>query len=144
MAGKNADDVDGGGGWQGGSGPITPGPPSWRESGRSPGTEIACDRYGDGIDGSYRAGIAVVGETPCAEHEGDRPEGLGLDQEDLAALDASGVPMIAVTGPGVRWTSPSSCRTGTRCWQQPGSRAPRGAGVADVLFGDHNPTGPCR
>ncbi|MEV0057164.1 glycoside hydrolase family 3 protein [Saccharopolyspora shandongensis] len=150
VAGKNADDIGNQSGgwtisWQGGSGPITPGTTILRgiQQAVSPGTEVTYDRNGNGIDGSYRAAIAVVGETPYAEGEGDRPEGMGLDEEDqatLARLQESGVPVIVVTVSG----RPLDIAADLPEWDAllaawlPGTE---GAGVADVLFGDHNPTG---
>ncbi|MGW5647426.1 glycoside hydrolase family 3 protein [Saccharopolyspora sp. NPDC003752] len=150
VAGKNADDIGNQSGgwtisWQGGSGPITPGTTILQgiRQAVSPGTEVAYARDGNGIDGSYRAAIAVVGETPYAEGEGDRPEGMGLDEEDratLARLQESGVPVIVVTVSG----RPLDVAADLPAWDAllaawlPGTE---GAGVADVLFGDHDPTG---
>ncbi|MEV0705777.1 glycoside hydrolase family 3 protein [Saccharopolyspora sp. NPDC050389] len=150
VAGKNADDIGNQSGgwtisWQGSSGPITPGTTILQgiQQAVSPGTEVTYDRSGNGIDGSYRAAIAVVGETPYAEGEGDRPEGMGLDDEDeatLARLQESGVPVIVVTVSG----RPLDVAADLPNWDAllaawlPGTE---GAGVADVLFGDHDPTG---
>jgi len=87
--------------------------------------------------------VAVVGETPYAEGQGDRPNGLGLDAEDLALvakLKASGVPLVVVTVSGrpldIAAQLPSF--NGLVAAWLPGSE---GAGVADVLYGDYNPTG---
>ncbi|PKW17152.1 glycoside hydrolase family 3 protein [Saccharopolyspora spinosa] len=150
VAGKNADDIGNQSGgwtitWQGSSGPITPGTTILRgiQQAVSPGTEVTYDRDGNGIDGSYRAAIAVVGETPYAEGEGDRPEAMGLDEEDkatLARLEASGVPVVVVTVSG----RPLDIAAELPEWNAllaawlPGTE---GAGVTDVLFGDNNPTG---
>ncbi|TDD38239.1 glycoside hydrolase family 3 protein [Saccharopolyspora elongata] len=150
VAGKNADDIGNQSGgwtisWQGSSGPITPGTTILQgiQQAVSSGTEVTYDRNGKGIDGSYRAAIAVVGETPYAEGEGDRPEGMGLDEEDqatLARLQESGVPVIVVTVSG----RPLDVAADLPNWDAllaawlPGTE---GAGVADVLFGDHDPTG---
>ena len=149
VAGKNADDIGNQSGgwtisWQGSSGDITDGTTileGIRQS--AAGSEVTYDRHGNGIDGSYRAAIAVVGETPYAEFEGDRPDGLKLDDEDLATiakLRASGVPVVVVTVSG----RPLDIAGEVDGWNAllaswlPGSE---GQGVADVLFGDHNPTG---
>ena len=101
------------------------------------------DRAGDGIDSSFEVAVAVVGETPYAEGQGDRPGGLGLDAEDLALLGklkASGVPTVVVTVSGrpldITGVLPSI--DGLVAAWLPGSE---GAGVADVLYGDYNPTG---
>ncbi|MQA85679.1 MAG: beta-glucosidase [Streptosporangiales bacterium] len=150
VAGKNADDIGNQSGgwtisWQGSSGDITPGT-TVLEGIRdtvSPGTTVTYDREGQGIDGSYESAVAVVGETPYAEGEGDRPGGLGLDAADLATLsrlEESGVPLIVVLISG----RPMDIATEIDGWDAlvtawlPGTE---GQGVADVLFGDHNPTG---
>jgi beta-glucosidase len=151
VAGKNADDLGnqaGGwtGTWQGSSGSTVPGGTTILQGIRAvagPGTTVTYDRAGDGVDGTYRAAIAVIGETPYAEYEGDRPGGLGLDDEDravLARLRAAGVPVIVVLVSG----RPLDVAPLVGGWAAlvaawlPGSE---GAGVADVLFGDHAPTG---
>ena len=54
---------------------------------------------GSGINNTYQAAIAVVGETPYAEGAGDRPGGMGLDTTDtntISTLRAAGVPLIVV------------------------------------------------
>jgi beta-glucosidase len=151
VAGKNADDLGnqaGGwtGTWRGASGATVPGGTTVLQGIRDvagPGTTITYDRAGDGVDGTYRAAIAVVGETPYAEFEGDRPGGLGLDDEDravLAKLRAAGIPVIVVLVSG-RPLDVAALAGGwaalVAAWL-PGSE---GAGVADVLFGDYAPTG---
>jgi len=150
VAGKNADDIGNQSGgwtisWQGGSGPITPGTTILEgiRSTVSPGTEVTYHRDGQGIDGSYQAAIAVVGETPYAEGQGDRPGSLGLDASDLdtlSRLEASGVPLIVVLLSG----RPLDIAAELDGWDAlvaawlPGTE---GQGVADVLFGQYNPTG---
>ncbi|MET9453225.1 glycoside hydrolase family 3 N-terminal domain-containing protein [Streptomyces cinerochromogenes] len=150
VAGKSADDIgnQSGGwtvGWQGRSGPVTDGTTvlqGIRAAVTDP-SRVTYDRYGNGIDSSYRAAVAVVGETPYAEGRGDRPGGLGLDQEDLgtlARLKASGVPVVVVLVSG----RPLDITAQLPDWKAllaawlPGTE---GAGVSDVLFGDHAPTG---
>ncbi|WP_432137005.1 glycoside hydrolase family 3 N-terminal domain-containing protein [Streptomyces sp. bgisy154] len=150
VAGKSADDIgnQSGGwtvGWQGGSGPVTEGTTILRgiRDAVTDSSRVTYDRYGYGIDGSYTAAVAVVGETPYAEGRGDRPNGLGLDQEDLgtlARLRASGVPVVVVLVSG----RPLDIAAQLPDWRAllaawlPGTE---GAGVSDVLFGDHAPTG---
>jgi beta-glucosidase len=150
VAGKNADDIgnQSGGwtiGWQGESGDITPGTTileGMREAAGDP-SRVVYDREGEGIDGTYDVAVAVVGETPYAEGEGDRPASMGLDDEDLATiarLEASGVPVVVVTVSG----RPLDIAAELDGWDAllaawlPGTE---GAGVADVLYGDHAPTG---
>jgi beta-glucosidase len=107
------------------------------------GTTVTYDRAGNGIDASYQVAVAVVGETPYAEGHGDRPNGFGLDAEDLALiakLKASGVPLVVVTVSGrvLDLADQLPQFDGLLAAWLPGSE---GAGVADVLFGDYNPTG---
>src|SRR3954447_21903038 len=150
VAGKNADDAGNQSGgwtisWQGQSGSI-PGATSILQGIRaavSPGTTVTYNRAGDGIDGSYKAAIAVVGETPYAEFQGDRRNGFGLDSDDLntlAKLKAAGVPLVVVLVSG----RPLDIAGQIDVWDAvvqswlPGSE---GEGVADVLFGDQPFTG---
>ncbi|WP_166665378.1 glycoside hydrolase family 3 N-terminal domain-containing protein [Kribbella caucasensis] len=150
VAGKSADNIGYQSGgwtidWQGGSGPITPGTTILQgiKNTVSPSTTVTYNANGDGIDGSYKAAIAVVGETPYAEFKGDRPNGLGLDDTDLATLaklKASGVPVVVVLVSG----RPLDIAQQLPNWDAlvaawlPGTE---GQGVADVLFGDYAPTG---
>ncbi|MEK8170298.1 glycoside hydrolase family 3 C-terminal domain-containing protein [Streptomyces sp. M19] len=98
---------------------------------------------GSGIDRSYDVAVAVIGETPYAEGKGDRPRGMGLDQADratLARLRHAGVPTVVVLVSG----RPLDIAAYLPSWDGllaawlPGTE---GQGVADVLFGDHGPTG---
>lgn len=101
------------------------------------------DPEGDGINATYDVAVAVVGEKPYAEFEGDRPNGLGLSDADLdtlAKLHATGVAVVVVLVSGrpmvitdqlPRWNALLAS------WL-PGTA---GGGVADVLFGDYDPTG---
>jgi beta-glucosidase len=150
VAGKNADDLGNQSGgwtvtWQGSSGRTIPGTSilqGIRDKVGSAAT-VTYSRDGSGIDGSYRVAVAVVGETPYAEGQGDRPGGLSLDATDLATLQrlrASGVPVVVVLVSG----RPLDVSAQLPGWAAliaswlPGSE---GGGVADVLFGDYNPTG---
>jgi beta-glucosidase len=150
VAGKNADDLGNQSGgwtlsWQGASGATIPGTSilkGIRDKVGSAAT-VTYSRDGSGIDGSYRVAVAVLGETPYAEGKGDRPGGLGLDATDLATLarlKASGVPVVVVLVSG----RPLDIAAQLPDWAAlveswlPGSE---GGGVADVLFGDYNPTG---
>ncbi|MFC4113409.1 glycoside hydrolase family 3 N-terminal domain-containing protein [Nonomuraea zeae] len=150
VAGKSADNIgyQSGGwtiSWQGSSGNITPGTSilqGIRNSAGS-GTTVTYSQNGSGIDSSYRAAIAVVGETPYAEGQGDRPGSLGLDTADLntlATLRASGVPVVVVLVSG----RPLDIAAQLPGWNAlvaawlPGTE---GQGVADVLFGAVQPSG---
>jgi beta-glucosidase len=150
VAGKSADDIGNQSGgwtisWQGGSGNVTPGTTvlqGIRNTVTGAGS-VTYDRYGNGINSGYTAAVAVIGETPYAEGQGDRPNGLGLDQEDISTLTrlrASGVPVIAVLVSGrpldIAAQLPN-LNALIAAWL-PGTE---GNGVADVLFGDYAPTG---
>jgi beta-glucosidase len=150
VAGKNADDIGNQSGgwtisWQGSSGATTPGTTILQgiRAAVAPGTTVTYNRDGFGVDGSYRAAIAVVGETPYAEGAGDRPGSMGLDTTDLAVLSrlkAAGIPVVVVLVSG----RPLDIAAQLGDWDAlvaawlPGTE---GRGVADVLFGDYNPTG---
>jgi beta-glucosidase len=150
VAGKNADDIGNQSGgwtitWQGSSGPITPGTTILQgiRNAAGRGTTVTFEEAGAGIDPSYDVAVAVVGETPYAEFEGDRPEGMGLDSTDLSTIErlqASGVPVVVVLVSG----RPLDIAEQLPGWDAlvaawlPGTE---GDGVADVLFGDHAPTG---
>ncbi|MGW5742468.1 glycoside hydrolase family 3 protein [Amycolatopsis sp. NPDC003861] len=151
VAGKNANDLGNQAGgwtlsWQGQSGTrVIPGTTilDGIKAGAGKGTVVTYDRAGSGINSGYKVAVAVVGETPYAEGQGDRPGGLGLDAEDVALigkLKASGVPLVVVTVSGrpldIAAQLPSM--KGLVAAWLPGSE---GAGVADVLYGDYNPTG---
>jgi beta-glucosidase len=147
VAGKSADDIglQSGGWtitWQGSSGNITPGT-TILQGIRNTGATVTYSRTGAGIDGSYDAAVAVVGETPYAEGDGDRPGGLGMDAADLdtiATLRAAGVPVVVVLVSG----RPLDVARHLSGWDAlvaawlPGTE---GQGVADVLFGAVRPTG---
>ncbi|GFJ94209.1 glycoside hydrolase family 3 N-terminal domain-containing protein [Phytohabitans rumicis] len=150
VAGKSADDIGNQSGgwtisWQGASGNTTPGTTILQgiRNAVGSGATVTYNRDGAGIDRSYRAAIAVVGETPYAEGRGDRTGSMGLDNADLRTLSrlrATGVPVIVVLVSG----RPLDIATQLGGWAAlvaawlPGTE---GQGVADVLFGDYNPTG---
>ena len=149
VAGKSADDIglQSGGwtiSWQGAAGNVTPGTTILQGIRATVGTgaTVTYNRDGTGIDSSYRAAIAVVGETPYAEGQGDRTGAMGLDSADLQVLSrlrASGVPVTVVLVSG----RPLDIAAQVDGWAAlvaawlPGTE---GQGVADVLFGDYNPT----
>jgi beta-glucosidase len=150
VAGKNADDIGNQSGgwtisWQGSSGGITKGTTILEgiKASVDPSTTVTYDASGKGIDSSYKVAVAVIGETPYAEYEGDRPDSMGLDQTDLdtlSTLRAAGVPVVVVLVSG----RPLDISAQLGTWQAlvaawlPGSE---GQGVADILFGGKKPTG---
>lgn len=84
-----------------------------------------------------------MGEEPNAEYVGDRRDGLELAPADLAVLRevrAAGVPtvVVLVSGRPLVVTEQLEELDALLAAWLPGSE---GARVADVLFGDHPPTG---
>ena len=148
VAGKNADNLGNQCGgwtisWQGESGPITKGTTIYEaiQVAVSSVTNVTFSKNGSGAKGAD-VGLVVIGETPYAEMEGDR-ESLLLDKEDLAAIDRikkAGVPVVViiVSGRPLIIADELDKWAGLIAAWLPGSE---GKGVADVIFGDYNPTG---
>jgi beta-glucosidase len=148
LAGRGADNVGmqcGGWtiSWQGGHGAITEGS-SVIDGVRelvSENTEVLLS-----VDGSKSQGadavIVVVGEDPYAEMAGDRTD-LGLSVDDLAVINTvkeSGAPMVIVLLSGRPMIITDQLKDSNAflaAWL-PGTE---GNGIADVLFGDHAPSG---
>ena len=149
VAGRSADDIGNQCGgwtveWQGKSGPVTTGGTTILQAIRgavSPAAKVTFSVDGSGADGAQVA-VAVIGETPYAEFQGDRSD-LALDPADVAtvkALKKSGarVVVVLVTGrPMILDSILADADAIVAAWL-PGTE---GAGVADVLFGDYKPTG---
>jgi beta-glucosidase len=146
VAGKNADDVGAQSGgwtitWQGSTGRITPGT-TILEGLKAEGGHVDYSPDGAGAKG-HDVALAVLGEEPYAESNGDRSDDLTLDATDqivLANLEKAHIPIVVVLVSGrplvvtkelPRW------RGLVAAWL-PGSE---GAGVADVLFGRVKPRG---
>ncbi len=150
VAGKSADNIgyQSGGwtiSWQGSSGNITPGTTILQgiRNTVAPSTTVTYSANGSGIDSSYRVALAIVGETPYAEGQGDRTGALGLDTTDLntiATLRNSGVPVVVVlvSGRPLAIASQIGNWNGLVASWLPGTE---GQGVADVLFNVVAPTG---
>ena len=148
VAGKSMDDIGNQCGgwtitWQGASGAITPGTTVLQaiRARVSAGTTVTTSRDGTGAAGAS-VGVVVVGETPYAEWHGDRAD-LTLDPDDLAAIERvkrAGVPTVVVLISGrplILDRALTLADAFVAAWL-PGTE---GDGVADVLFGDYNPTG---
>ncbi|WP_245592408.1 glycoside hydrolase family 3 protein [Actinomadura rifamycini] len=150
VAGRSADDIGRQSGgwtvtWQGEPGDTTPGTTILEGVRRvaDSDTEVVYSADGSGVDDSYDAAIAVVGEDPYAEYHGDRTGDLGLDEADVKTIErlrAADVPVIVVLVSG----RPLDVAGRLSGWDAlvaswlPGTE---GAGVADVLFGETAPTG---
>ena len=148
VAGKSADDIGNQCGgwtipWQGQSGAVTTGGTTILTALRA---AAGADRVTYAKDGAGAAGadvaVVVVGETPYAEYKGDRDD-LSLAKEDrdvLATVKKAGIPvvMVVVSGrPLILGDALDMADAVVAAWL-PGTE---GQGVADVLFGDHKPTG---
>jgi beta-glucosidase len=150
VAGKNADNIGNQSGgwtisWQGSSGDITPGTTILQgiRAAVGPTTTVTYNQRGTGIDRTYRVAVAVVGETPYAEGQGDRTGSMSLDRDDLRVISTlrnAGVPVVVVLVSG----RPMDISAELPRWDGllaswlPGTE---GAGVADVLFDGYAPTG---
>lgn len=148
VAGKSADDLGNQCGgwtitWQGRSGPTTSGTTILGAIVQTvpTSTHVSFSRDGSGAAGAD-VGVVVVGETPYAEFLGDRRD-LTLAEEDMRAIanvKAAGIPVVVVlvSGRPLIVNEALQQADGFLVAWLPGSE---GQGVADVLFGDHNPTG---
>ena len=121
-------------GWQGRTGAVTPGTTIQRAIQRAAG--------GLADVGDADAVVVVVGETPYAESAGDSKD-LKLSGSDRSAIDnarKSGKPVVTVlvTGRPLIITEILPLTDGLVVAWLPGTE---GDGVADVLFGDYQPTG---
>lgn len=148
MAGKTAHDMGNQCGgwtvsWMGSSGDTTPGTTIYEAVRNTVSQETSVTLSIDGTGaGDADVGVVVIGETPYCEGFGDDSD-LSLDPEDLLAIQnllnedipvvvilVSGRPLI-ITEELPKWDAFIAA------WL-PGTE---GQGVADVLFGDYNPTG---
>ncbi len=149
VVGAGADDIGRQSGgwtidWQGKSGPVTTGGTTILaaiKAAVAKGAQVTYSRDGSGAEGATVA-VAVIGEPPYAEGAGDRAD-LGISPEDMAAVSAAageGVPVVAVLLSGrplILGDLTEKASAIVAAWL-PGTE---GAGVADVLFGDHKPSG---
>jgi beta-glucosidase len=130
--------------WQGQAGPTIHGGTTILAAIRNtvaPGVNVTFSATGENAPGAD-AILVVVGEMPYAETSGDR-QNLNLSQKDLALISRSkeaGVPVITVLISGrplILDTALGMSDALVAAWL-PGTE---GQGVADVLFGDYEPTG---
>jgi beta-glucosidase len=129
--------------WQGGTGPVTEGTTllAGLKAVAGAGVQVTYSRDGSGAAGADVA-VVVVGEKPYAEFQGDR-EDLSLSKEDLdlvAGVKRAGLPVVLVVVSGrplILGEAMNQADAVVAAWL-PGSE---GAGVADVLFGEYQPTG---
>ena len=148
VAGKSADDLGNQCGgwtitWQGKSGAPTTGTTVLAaiRSAAGAGIEISHSKDGSGAEGAA-VGVVVVGEEPYAEFKGDRTD-LALAKEDLEAIarvKKAGIPVVVVLisgRPMILGEALTMADALVAAWL-PGTE---GQGVADVLFGDHKPSG---
>jgi beta-glucosidase len=147
VVGRGADDIGNQSGgwtitWQGKSGAVTEGTTilaALRAAAK--GTNVTFAKDGTGGEGAD-AVVAVIGETPYAEGDGDR-EDLSLAAEDLATVanaKKAGVPVVVVLLSGrplILGNLLTQADALVAAWL-PGTE---GQGVADVLLGDYKPTG---
>jgi beta-glucosidase len=147
LAGRFADDLGAQCGgwsvtWQGAHGAITDGTTLRAAFEQA----LSKDRVTYSSDGSGAAGadvaVAVIGERPYAEGAGDDAD-LALDPADVATvktLKASGIPVVVVllSGRPLILGEVLELADGVVAAWLPGTE---GAGVADVLLGDHAPGG---
>jgi beta-glucosidase len=147
VAGKSADNIGNQCGgwtitWQGRSGNTTTGTTILAAIRKAAGSaNVTYSEDGSGAEGALGS-IAIIGETPYAEMQGDR-ENLKLDPEDVAVVEKlkrSGVPLVVVLVSGrplaIDDILPKADAL-VAAWL-PGTE---GDGVADVLFGKWRPTG---
>ena len=147
VAGRGADNIgmQSGGwtiSWQGDMGQTTDGTTILDaiKSAVSPGTVVEYTPDGTAYTGDLA--VVVVGEKPYAEMQGDQKD-LKLDKEDLDVIKRfkeNDIPVVVVllSGRPMIITDEIEKWDGLIAAWLPGTE---GSGVADVLFGDYNPTG---
>ena len=130
--------------WQGGTGPITKGTTILEGIRNAVDGKAVISYAADGkITGNFDAVIAVIGENPYAETEGDRSTGIGFRQRDAEMLKnvySLKRPVIVIMLSG----RPMTIGDEYKNWDAfiaawlPGTE---GGGIADVLFTERDFTG---
>jgi beta-glucosidase len=149
VVGKGADDLGMQCGgwtitWQGRTGQVTTGGTTILAAIRqavAPGAEVTFSRDGSATKG-VDAVVVVIGELPYAEGQGDRRD-LHLSPGDLAVVakaKEAGAPVITLLLSG-RPLILGAALDGSDAFIAAWLPGTEGAGVADVLFGEHKPTG---
>ena len=149
VAGRCADDMGNQCGgwtidWQGKSGAVTTGGTTILAAIRAavaPGSQVTYSKDGADAAGADLV-VAVIGETPYAEHGGDR-EDLSLAAEDVETvkrLRATGAPVVVVLVSG-RPLVVDEILDATDALVAAWLPGTEGQGVADVLFGGFKPKG---
>jgi len=127
--------------WQGGRGDITKGTTIFDgiQKNAPAGVEVVYSPDAGNLDGA-EAVIAVVGEDPYAEYEGDS-EDLGLSQIDRSLIEnAAGKPLVTILVSGrtmIISKELQQSKAFVAAWL-PGTE---GDGIAEVLFGKYDFTG---
>ena len=149
VAGASADDIGSQCGgwtitWQGHTGEVTPGGTTILAAIRkavSGTADVSYSKDGTGAQGAS-IGVVVVGEKPYAEMFGDASE-LKLDAEDIRAIDnvkRAGIPVVVILFSG-RPVMIDAALGKSDAFVDAWLPGTEGDGVADVLFGDYEPTG---
>jgi beta-glucosidase len=130
--------------WQGSPGNHVPGGTSILAAIKgsvSKDSRVTFSKDGSGAKGADM-GIVVIGEKPYAEWKGDSSD-LALTSEDVetvARMKAAGIPVVVILlsgRPMILGPVLDQADALIAAWL-PGSE---GQGIADVIFGDHKPTG---
>jgi beta-glucosidase len=145
VAGKSADNIGNQCGgwtitWQGKTGDVVAGK-TILAAFRAASSSVTYSLDGSGAAGAA-VGVAVIGETPYAEMQGDRTD-LHLSKADVAVVDqlkSAGLPVVVILisgRPMIIDDILSKADAVVAAWL-PGAE---GDGVTDVLFGSHKPMG---